>query len=625
MISKALVIGCGISGSIIARELAETGAQVTVLEKRKHIGGNIYDYTDEHGFLVSKYGPHAFHTNDSDIYEYIKHFEDWKPYRLECGACWNDTYTCVPFNYTCIDKFFNKEEAERLKKEFNRIFTDKKEITVIEALKHENPDVRMFAEFLFKNDYAPYTAKQWNIKPEDIDASVLKRVPIRFSYEEGYFSDIYQVYPEHSYTDFIRNILNHKNINVKTDIDGLADLEIKGNNIYYENELCFYPVIFTGPIDELFDCNYGKLPYRSLRFEWKYIEKDSLQEAAIVAYPKAEKYTRITEYKKIPDQDGHGTVCAIEYPIPYEKESGAEPYYPILTDQSQELYGKYKTRAVEIDNLYCCGRLGEFKYYNMDQAIKSALRTSKQIIEDYTDNDSLLIVMPAYNEEANIENIINAWLPAVNNKKEGSGIIINCSGSKDRTLSIIKKLQADNPVISVITDSINTYGNKVIDLYDYAISLKPDYVFLTDSDGQTDPQDFPDFWKKRKKYDAIIGFRKERGDGKSRLFVEKVVCFLIAMICGVQIPDANTPFRLMKLDYLKDALQTIPRDYSMPNIMLSIHGAMAQNDICYKEISFGCRQGGQNKMNYKKIISIGMESLVKFREYAKKMKRSRNR
>lgn len=373
---KYLVVGCGLTGAVIARELAERGAQVEIWERRDHIGGNLYDYTDEHGFLVQKYGPHAFHTTKKELYDYICRFARWREYHLTCGAVWDGKYTPTPFNFTTVDTFYPPEEAGRLSEKLRTAFPGREFATVVEVLEHPDGEVRGYAEYLFQKDYAPYTAKQWGVSPEEIDPSVLKRVPLRFSYGEGYFPDQYQVLPETSYTAFFEGLLDHPGISVRLGVEALERLEIR------ENRLCGVPaestVVYTGALDELFGCVYGRLPYRSLRFQWRFSREESFQQAPIVAYPQESGYTRITEYKKLPPQKGVGTVCAVEYPVPYRE--GEQPYYPVLTADSQALYEKYRALAGKVPNLVCCGRLADFKYYNMDQALERALQASGEII-----------------------------------------------------------------------------------------------------------------------------------------------------------------------------------------------------------------------------------------------------
>lgn len=370
-----LVVGCGLCGAVIARHLAEQGKRVTIWERREHIGGNMYDYIDEHGFLVQKYGPHTFHTKKKDLYDYICRFEQWQGYKLTCGAVWDGKYTPTPFNFTTIDTFYPAKQAASLRKKLRSAFAGREFATVVEVLEHPDPDIRAYAEYLFQNDYAPYTAKQWGVSPGEIDPSVLKRVPLRFSYDEGYFDDPYQVMPVHSFTRFFENLLDHPNIEVKLGVEALEHLKVRDGKLLLGGRETYFPVVYTGALDELFGCVYGRLPYRSLRFEWKHTERDSVQPAPVVAYPQEAGYTRITEYKKLPVQDGPGSSYAVEYPLPYRDGEALEPYYPVLTSQSQKQYDKYKALADQLPNLLCCGRLADFKYYNMDQALEKALKT----------------------------------------------------------------------------------------------------------------------------------------------------------------------------------------------------------------------------------------------------------
>lgn len=373
-----LVVGCGLTGSVIARQLAERGKKVFIWERRNHAGGNMYDYVDKHGFLVQKYGPHTFHTKEKSLYDYICRFEEWQKYKLICGAMWDGKYTPTPFNFTTVDTFFPAEQARRLKRKLEVAFDGRKTATVVEALTHPDPDVRAYAEYLFKNDYAPYTAKQWGISAEEIDSSVLKRVPLRFSYKNGYFDDAYQVMPVHSYSYFFDKLLSHPNIEIKLNTNALEHLRIHEGNLLLDGQPVFFPVVYTGALDELFGCVYGKLPYRSLRFEWKYAKQKNLQPVPVIAYPQEKECTRIIEYKKLPHQQGVGTSYAIEYAQSYQGGNN-NPYYPMLTKESLALRQQYKCLAETIQNLFCCGRLGDFEYYNMDQALKRALSICEEI------------------------------------------------------------------------------------------------------------------------------------------------------------------------------------------------------------------------------------------------------
>lgn len=373
------IVGSGIVGCTIAHELAEKGRNVRIWERRNHLGGNLFDYTDEYGIHVHLYGPHIFHTVEKELFDYVSRFCELKEYNLVCGSVIDGK--CVPtsFDFSSVDTFF-PEEAETIKQHIKLVFGDRPSATVLEMLDCNDPYVRKFANFLYEKDYKPYTAKQWGISPDKVDRQIFKRVPILFSYGSKYFSDPYQAMPVHGYMELINNLLSSDRIQTETGVDALKHFSVEGDRIFLDGVPFEGTLIYTGPIDELFNCCYGKLPYRSLRFEWKHEDIDSLQDMPVVAYPQAEGFTRITEYKKLPYQNVPGTTYAVEYPLPYQKGADQEPYYPVLTEESAALFARYSALAQKIPGLVCCGRLADFKYYNIDSALRRALDVADSLL-----------------------------------------------------------------------------------------------------------------------------------------------------------------------------------------------------------------------------------------------------
>ena len=370
---RYLVVGCGLSGGVIARELADRGHDVTIWERRDHVGGNMFDYRDGiSGYLVQRYGPHTFHTSDKGLYDYMCRFSDWDPYILRCGAVWDGQYTPTPFNFETMDCFFSPEEASEIRAHVAERYPGRETVTVVEALESDDPVIRRYAEYLFEKDYRPYSSKQWGIPPSEIDPSVLKRVPLRMSYGDRYFDDTYQVMPRTTFTDFFTRLLDHPRISVELGVDALDRLRIDGDEAVVDGMSDVY-VVYTGALDELFGFIHGRLPYRSLEFEFHRSPERSFQPAPVVAYPSDPEIVRITEYTKLPEQDGEGTIYATERSLEYEPGKGLEPYYPVLTESSKAAHQRYVEMAEAVRNLSFCGRLADFRYYNMDQALKRAL------------------------------------------------------------------------------------------------------------------------------------------------------------------------------------------------------------------------------------------------------------
>ena len=369
-----IIVGAGFCGSVIARKIAEQGKKVLILERRNHIAGNMYDETDSSGILVQRYGPHIFHTNSKKVYEFITKYDTWIDYLHQPAVEMDGIITPSPANFLTIDLLYKKEEAAALKSQLETHCSGQKTVTILELLDCDNPIIKQYAERLYELNYRPYTAKQWGIPPEEVDPGVLKRVPIRLDYTNGYFDDEFQCMPEKGYTHFFKNILAHENIEVHLDKNALDMIKVdtEKGQIFFEGKPLSIPVVYTGALDELLGCRHGQLPYRSLRFDYQTKNVDSFQEASVVAYPKAEGYTRITEFKKLPPQDIPGvTTVAYEYPL--AADGSNEPYYPVLTANSAALYDRYLREVKGIQNLFLCGRLADYRYYNMDAAVLRAV------------------------------------------------------------------------------------------------------------------------------------------------------------------------------------------------------------------------------------------------------------
>ena len=376
-----VIVGAGFAGAVMARELAERGNEkVLVLEKRNHIGGNCYDSYDTNGVLIHNYGPHIFHTNSKQVYDYLSKYTDWYNYSHEVGANINGKIVPVPFNLNTLYEVFEKEEAEALEGKLLEKYGEGKRVPILELIESEDADVKKVGQFVYDNVFLKYTMKQWGQRPEEVDPSVTARVPVLLSRDNRYFQDTYQGMPKLGYTPLFKQMLAHDNIKVLLNTEASRYIELKDGTIYLKGVPFEGKVIFTGPIDEFFDCRFGKLPYRSLRFEWKHFEQDSFQPKAVVNYTVTEDYTRITEFKKLTGQKVAGTTVMREYSIPYTDNGTQIPYYAILNDGNRALYEQYKTLLESYPNFYLLGRLAEYKYYNIDGIVEKALELAERLL-----------------------------------------------------------------------------------------------------------------------------------------------------------------------------------------------------------------------------------------------------
>lgn len=362
---KILIVGAGFAGSTCARVLADKGYNIKVIDIRNHIGGNAYDYFDSNGVLVHKYGPHIFHTNSEKVFKFLSRFTEWRFYEHRVLSEVNGKLYPIPINRTTLSMVTGQDMSELEAEKY----LESKRIRFDYPKNSEEVVLNSVGKSLCEMFFSGYTRKQWSLELKDLSAGVASRIPTRTNDDDRYFTDCYQFMPNDGYTQLFIRMLEHPLIDVSLGIDFF---DIK-------QELNFNHIIYTGPIDRYFNYCHGKLPYRSLKFSNKHIENcSSWQQAGTINYPNCHDYTRITEMKKITGQVCSGTSLVIEYPC-----DEGDPFYPIPRKENQELYKKYLEMSENEENVSFTGRLAEYKYYNMDQVVASALKLSHDLIKKF--------------------------------------------------------------------------------------------------------------------------------------------------------------------------------------------------------------------------------------------------
>lgn len=375
---EILIAGAGFSGSVAARVLAEKGYKVTIFEQRSTIGGNAFD-ENINGIISQKYGPHIFHTSNKEVVDFLSKFTEWFDYKHSVKGMIDGKLVPIPFNLTSLETLFDANSANHIKDVLFKEIGLGQKVPVLQLIKHKDKEIQKFGEYVFKKVFYNYTLKQWEMEPTKLNPAIMERVPVNVSYQDMYFpNDLYQIMPKQGFTHIFENMLNHPNIELKLNANILDKLTFDKNNIYFDGKLFKGELIFTGCIDELFNYKFGKLPYRTLDFEFEVHNVTSYQEASVVNYPNEEAYTRISEFSKFTcNPIENYTIIVKEYPKSHKL--GDIPYYPIEIKENISLYEKYLDLSKKYSNLHLLGRLANYKYINMDLAVLNALNLAKKL------------------------------------------------------------------------------------------------------------------------------------------------------------------------------------------------------------------------------------------------------
>jgi len=367
MLKTNLVVGCGFSGATIARKMAEElNEKVIIIDAKDHIAGNAYDYRNKNGIMIHKYGSHIFHTNLENVWEFVSRFASFNTYMHKVIALIDGIETTIPFNMRTLYDVFPETMAKRMEEKLLSNFEYNKKIPILEFQKQDDADLKFLANYVYEKVFLHYTTKQWGVNPNEVDGAVTARVPVYVSCDERYFQDKYQGLPFVGYTETIKNMLNHPNI------------EVYLNTRFEDFSEGYDRLFYTGSIDEFFNYKYGQLPYRSVKFKLEELDMPYYQSNSVVNYPCSYDFTRIHEYKYYLNDLSDKTVIAKEYSEAFELGKN-ERYYPIPNDDNTALYQKYLDEAKQLKNTYFLGRLGDYKYYDMDKAINRALELFEEV------------------------------------------------------------------------------------------------------------------------------------------------------------------------------------------------------------------------------------------------------
>lgn len=359
-----LIVGAGFTGGVLAERIATQLKQTVLLvDQRDHVGGNAYDYHDEHGVLVHKYGPHIFHTNARHVWDYLSRFTQWHNYHHRVLGVVDGHQVPIPFNLDSIEALFPVHFADSLSRQLIERFGFGVKVPILKLRESSSGDLKFLADYIYEKVFKNYTRKQWELDPEELGSGVTARVPVYVGRDDRYFQDRYQGMPAQGYSELFRRMLHHPKIRVL--------LNTRWQDI--SEQVQYERMVFSGPMDEYFGHMHGQLPYRSLRFAFHHRVEEQVQAVGTVNYPNDYDFTRITEFKHLTGQRCYGSTWIEEYPQAYRYGEN-DPYYPVPLEENRNLYRKYQAEAEQIQGrVIFAGRLGDYQYYNMDQAVARAL------------------------------------------------------------------------------------------------------------------------------------------------------------------------------------------------------------------------------------------------------------
>lgn len=375
---QAIVVGAGLSGAVMAERFASVlGLKVLVLEQRSHIAGNCYDQKNGQGITVHQYGPHLFHTSKPEVWEYLSRFTKWHPYLHKVLAEVGGKLIPLPFNLNSLHLVFPAEQAIALEAKLISLYGAGNKVSITKLRETDDPELAELADWIYDNIFVNYTMRQWGIKAEEIAPEVLARVPVVLSRDDRYFHDTFQAIPAEGYTVLISRLLAHQNIEVQLKQNALDRIKLENGQVWLDGKPFNGKLIYTGMLDQLFAYQFGELPYRSLQFVFRQLDYPYFQTATTVNYPNAPDFTRITEFKHILAESSDGTTIVTEYPHDYDKNDPERniPYYPVFTADNQQRFEKYNALSAQYPLLTPLGRLAEYKYFNMDDAVANALQS----------------------------------------------------------------------------------------------------------------------------------------------------------------------------------------------------------------------------------------------------------